>query len=127
MEAIDQQNELALLEQSLMQNAEFQKFIELRTAVNAKWDDVRKHIEATMIPAYVAGEVGKTIKGDWGSVTVTEADRFAITPEELPAKFWKKVPDDTRIRTTYQLDGKAPKGTVHHKRYGIQLKVKQSE
>lgn len=125
--AIEQQRELAEVEQALMQNEQFKRFIALRTAVNQKWDDVRKHVEAVMVPAYQAGEIDKTLKADWGSITVTESDRFDIDTKVLPAKFFKRVPDETRIRATFQLEGKAPKGTTHKKRYGIQMKVKQEE
>jgi hypothetical protein len=87
--------------------------------------DIRAKVAEVMIPAYRAGEVGKAINGDWGSATVTEKDVFDIDPAALPAKFFKKVPDETRIRKTFQLEGVAPKGTVRSVKYGIMLKFKK--
>jgi len=122
--AVDQQIQLDQLQQALMQNEDFLLFIELRENVSKKWTEVRNFIEATMVPAYVAGEIDKTLKGAWGSITVTESDRFSIDEAELPKKFFKTIPNETKIRKTYQLEGKAPKGTTHSKRYGILIKTK---
>lgn len=119
-----QQLELAQLEEALSKNDQFTRFMELTKAVNTKLADVRRHIEEIMIPAYIEKRVEKTIKGDWGSVTVTEGDRFEIDEKELQAKFFKKVVDEAKIRATFQLEGKAPKGTKQFKRYGIMLKLK---
>lgn len=119
-----QQHELEQLQAALSQNEQFTRFMELSKAVNDKLAAVRAHVEAVMVPAYQEGRVEKSIKGAWGSVTVTEADQFDIDEAALPAKFWKKVPDTTLIRKTYQLEGKAPKGTAPYKKYGIMMKLK---
>jgi hypothetical protein len=119
-----QQLELAQLQEALSKNEEFSRFMELTKAVNTKMAEVRKHVEEIMIPAYKDGKIDKNIKGDWGSVTVTESDRFEIDEAELPPKFFKKVVDETKIRATFQLEGKAPKGTKQFKKYGIMLKIK---
>lgn len=118
------QQELDSVEAELMAFEPFQRFTELRRAVANKEAEIRKAVSEVMIPAYIAGEVDKTVKGDWGSVTVTESDKFDIDEAALPAKFWKKVPDTTRIRATYQLEGKEPKGTKQTKQYGIMIKFK---
>lgn len=122
--ALAQQKELEELQVALSQNEQFTKFMELSKAVNEKMAEVRAHVEAVMVPAYQEGRVDKTIKGLWGSVTVTESDKFDIDEKELPAKFWKKVVDESKVRQTYQLEGKPPKGTKPFKKYGIMLKLK---
>ncbi len=127
VDALELQQQLATLESELMRNDQFKQFISLRNAVNEKMAKVRKDVEAIMIPAYQAGKVDKTIKGDWGSVTVTETDIFDINKDELPPKFWVKVPDTAKIRGTFQLEGKAPKGTKPFKRYTIMIKFKEAE
>lgn len=124
LSTIELQNELQSVEQELQQLPTFQRFMQLSKAVNEKTAEIRSSIEAVMVPAYQRGEVDKSVKGEWGSVTVTEADKFTIDEAALPPKFWKKVPDEAKIRKTYQLEGKAPKGTEHYKKYGIMLKIK---
>lgn len=124
VETLQLQHQLAELESQLMQLPTFQEFVALTKTVNARMAEVRENIEAVMVPAYQRGEIDKSIKGDWGSVTVTESDKFTIDEAELPAKFFKKVPDETKIRATYHLEGKPPKGTKPFKKYGIMLKFK---
>lgn len=118
------QKELAATEAKLEQMEVFKKFIELRKSVNDKMASIRTEVKAIMIPAYQKGQVDKTIKGDWGSVTVTVSDTFKIDEATLQPKFWKKIPDETKIRATYQLEGKSPKGTEHSKTYNITMKFK---
>lgn len=124
LEVQTQQRELQELQMTLAQNPEFARFVELTRAVNDKMAEVRKKIEDVMIPAYQAGKVDKSIKGDWGSVTVTEGDKFEINEKKLDESFFKTVVDEARIRATFQLEGKAPKGTKHFKKYGIMMKLK---
>ena len=119
--------QLTNVQNELAQNPKFQEFLSLRTALNNKYAEIRANVEAVMVSAYQAGDVDKSIKGDWGSVTVVEKDDFDIDEKLLPAKFWKKVPDTTLIRKTYQLEGKAPKGTTQKTKYGIILKLKGQE
>src|SRR5947209_1425731 len=84
--ALAQQKELDEIESALMQNDQFKKFVALRDSVNKKWDEVRKQVETVMVAAYQAGSIDKTMKGEWGSITVVESDKFEIDEKELPAK-----------------------------------------
>ena len=52
----------------------------------------------------------KSLKGDWGSLTIAERTNFKVDLDNLPTKFVKKVADTTKIATAYKLDGKLPKG-----------------
>lgn len=121
---VELQRQLNDTEMELAKIPAFQQFISLRKEVNDRMGTIRANVEAVMVPAYQRGEVDKTIKGDWGSVTVTESDVFDIDELSLAPKFWKKVPDTTKIRATFQLEGKAPKGTVQSKKYGITMRFK---
>lgn len=123
--ALAQQKELEDIESALMQNEQFKQFMSLRDAVNKKWDEVRSQIEAVMVPAYKEGKIDKSIKRGWGSITVKENDEFEIDQDILPKKFWKKVPDTSFIRSTFQLEGKEVKGTKHSKKYSIVMKFKK--
>jgi hypothetical protein len=119
------QSRLDSLQTELMADPRFLQFLDLRDQVNQRWAEVRANIERVMVPAYQDGRVPKTLKGEWGSVTVTEKDEFNLDETKLPASFYKKVPDTSKIRIIYQLEGKAPKGTTPVKKYGIMVKFKQ--
>lgn len=116
--------ELETLQSELMDNPKFARFLELRSAVNDKMTEVRSEIGKVMIPAYKAGRIDKTLKGDWGSITVKEDKVLDINEDKLTPRFWKKVPDTTKIRTIYDLEGKDIPGVDISKRYSIVIKLK---
>lgn len=103
------QSELMKLEEELREvSPQFQTFIEKQAElrmVQAKNSEVWKKVEEQMIQNNI-----KSIKGDWGSITIAERQNFKIDLELLPAKFIKKVPDTTKIAASYKLEGKPPKG-----------------
>lgn len=98
--------ELADLEQQLSQNEQFQRFLELSKTVPAKLDATWKLVEQQMIEHDI-----KSIKGQWGSLTIAERLSFDTT-DELPAKFYKRVVDTKKLADTFRLEGKAPKGAT---------------
>lgn len=99
-------------ELELSQVAAFQNFIELQKRVQERSATVWKHVEEQMIEHDV-----KSIKGDWGTLTIAERIGFDTT-DELPAKFYKKVIDTKRLADTYRLEGKDIKGaTVKYTKY----------
>lgn len=103
------QSELSKLEEELREvSPQFQTFIEKQAElrmVQAKNSEVWKQVESRMIEHNV-----KSIKGDWGSITIAERQNFKIDLALLPGKFIKKVPDTSRIAAAYKLEGKPPKG-----------------
>lgn len=74
-------------------------------ALQDKLDSEWKRVESLMIENGV-----KQIKGDWGTLTIAERLNWSIDQEVLPPRFWKIVPDTTKISTIFSLEGKAPKG-----------------
>jgi hypothetical protein len=81
-----------------------EKIMALKAAqdqITAFW----KEVEAGMIDSNT-----KSIKGDWGSVTIAERNNFKVDLDLLPTKFIKKVADTTKIGATYKLENKLPKG-----------------
>lgn len=97
---------LAELEAELSQNEQFRTFLTKQKEVRAKIDEFWKNVETQMIEHDV-----KSVKGDWGSLTIAERLGWDTT-DELPAKFFKKVVDTKKISDTYRLEGKAPKGAT---------------
>lgn len=96
---------LANTEKKLEANPEFKKFLELQKEVNKKASEIWKQVEQEMIDNNI-----KQIKGDFGSLTITERQGWTYDEEQLPNKFFKKVVDTKKITDTYRLEGKAPKG-----------------
>lgn len=96
------------VEQTALQQANFEaKVKDLKTLeddLKATW----KTVESAMIEHNV-----KSIKGDWGSITIAERDVFKGDIEEVPAKFLKKALDTKKIGSYYTLEGKLPKGVTH--------------
>jgi len=115
---------LQVVESELKLNPQFAKFLEMQKQYNEKASEVWKIVETTMVDLYKEGKIEKTLKGDFGTLTVTETQLWDINEEELPAKFFKKVVNTTRITDTYRLEGKAPKGCTPSIRYGLTKRLK---
>lgn len=75
-----------------------------QTAIDTSW----KELEKAMIDHDI-----KSIKGDWGSVTIAERDVFSGSVDDVPRKFIKKALDTKKIKTFFTLEGKLPKGVEH--------------
>ena len=96
---------LAIMENEVKLNPQFAKFLEMQKQVNDKASEVWKIVETTMIEHDI-----KQLKGDFGTITIAERQNWTIDEEVLPAKFFKKVVNTTKITDTFRLEGKAPKG-----------------
>lgn len=82
------------------------KLQELKSAQQAI-DDTWEQVKEVMI----ANDV-KSIKGDWGSITIAERINWEYDPSTLQPKFFKKVVDTKRLTDTFRLEGKEPKGAT---------------
>lgn len=69
----------------------------------------------------------KTIKGDWGYITVAERRNFKADLEELPAKFLKKEADKKKIGSYFDLTGKLPKGVTTSVTQYLTKKIKSGD
>lgn len=104
-------NDALALEQSLAEMEanlapEMREFLIRQKETKEKIDSFWRSVEQQMIAHDV-----KSIKGDWGSITVAERIGWDINPlEELPPKFYKKVPDLKKMTDYFRLEGKEPKG-----------------
>lgn len=74
----------------------------LQDKLNEEW----KSVEKLMIDNDI-----KSVKGDWGTLTIAERLNWTTT-EELAPRYMKTVPDTTKISTMFRLEGKAPKGAT---------------
>lgn len=96
---------LAETEQALMQDEKFKNFLTMQKDYQAKIAEFWKTIESQMLEHDI-----KSIKGDWGSLTIAERLGWKTDLELLPKKFIKKVVDTKKLSDTFRLEGKAPKG-----------------
>lgn len=96
---------LEQLEAELSQNEQFRNFLTKQKEAKDQIANTWKHIETAMIENNV-----KSIKGEWGSITIAERIGFDVDEDQLPAKFFKKVVDIKRIGDTFKLEGKPIKG-----------------
>lgn len=106
-EVIALETSLAELEQELAQNAEFQAFLVKQKETTKQIAEFWKTIEKKMIDNNV-----KSIKGDWGSITIAERLGWDYLDTLLPNKFFKRVVDTKKMSDYYKLEGKAPKGAT---------------
>lgn len=93
-----------------------QEVVELQKQYESKLSELKeteakialfwKSIESEMIARNI-----KTIKGEFGSLTIAERINWTYT-NELPAKFFKKVVDTKKLTDTFRLEGKVPKGAA---------------
>lgn len=118
------QHQIATLESELMANDKFCQFLELQKQMQEETKRVWAAVEPVAVALYKKGKIDKTTKFDWGSLTIREDTLLDINEDELPPRFWKKVPDTTKIRTVAKLEGKAPKGVKTSTSFKMIPKVK---
>jgi hypothetical protein len=90
---------------ALDQAQAFLELVEMTKRVEQAWSAVSK----VMIPAYEQGKIDKTMKGDWGSVTVGERKTWKVA-HELPEEYYKKALDTTKLTYMYDHDEAFPAG-----------------
>lgn len=107
IDIISKQKDLELQEHELMQDPRFANFLQAQKKFQSESELFWKAIEDQMIKHNI-----KNIKGDWGSITVAERGGFDIDTDQLPPRFFKKVPDLKKIGDTFKLEGTPVKGTT---------------
>lgn len=101
------ETELVDLAQTLNADPKFAMFLQAQKDFNDYQATVWKNIEQQMIDNGI-----RSIKTDTVTLTIATRTSYDIDEEQLPAKFWKKVPDTTKISGTHKLEGKPVKGTT---------------
>jgi hypothetical protein len=95
------------LELQLSKDERFQAFLIKQKEAQQTIRDTWKTIEEQMIEHNI-----KSVKGEWGSITIAERTNYKADLDELPAKFIKKVADTTKIANFAKLEGELPKGVT---------------
>jgi hypothetical protein len=104
-EVISLQKDLKSLEVQLSTNPVFIALLKRQKELTTQIAEFWKNIEQSMIENDV-----KSVKGDWGSVTIVERKKWKTDLDKLPNKFIKKVADEQKIALAYDLEGKVPVG-----------------
>jgi hypothetical protein len=113
------------VEAELRSNPTFVKFLELQQAVNDKAKEVWDMVGGQMIEAYKAGRVDKTLKFDFGTLTIKDINDLDIDEDVLAPRYFKSVPNTTKIRNEYALENKLPKGVSVTKKYQFSKSLKK--
>ena len=100
------QDELTQLQAELEQDPKFQRLVELQKTVpkqmNDAWDKVFELMEANDI---------KSIKGEWGSVTVAERTYYSIEEfDKVDKNLLKDTLDTKKVGAYTDLHGELPEG-----------------
>ena len=120
---VSEEASLAELEQQLQQNEQFKAFIEAQKAFQTKSNLFWKSVEDQMISNGI-----KSIKGDWGSLTIAERTDFkAIDINVVAPRFLKKTLDTTKIRAEFTLKKKLPTGIESTQKMFLQKRLKTNE
>lgn len=122
-ELVSEERELALLEHDLVSsNPQFTAFVQKQKEFQTKSNLYWKAIEDQMIKNNI-----KSIKGDWGSLTIAERTNYkAEDLAKVPAKFIKKALDTTKIGAQVKLSGELPKGVTSSLTLSLQKRIKVS-
>lgn len=96
---------IAKPELALTQAQAFLDLVETTKRVEQAWGAISK----IMIPAYELGKIDKTMKGDWGSVTVGERKTWKVA-HELPSEYYKQALDTTKLTDMYNKGTAFPTG-----------------
>jgi hypothetical protein len=113
------------VESELRSNPEFVKFLELQQAVQKKNAEIRSRIEEVAVPAYLAGELPKTVKFDFGSITMVDNFPMVIDEKKLCDKYWTRVPDKKYILQRYHLENKTPQGVSITRKVALRMDLKK--
>jgi hypothetical protein len=99
--------QMSELQLALSENPQFVKFMQFQKEFSDKSSEVFKKLEEQMIASGI-----KSVKGDWGYLTIAERTDIKVIDEtKLPKKFFKKQVDSKKLNEAVKLSGKLPEGT----------------
>ena len=114
------QDEMQQLQTELEQDPKFQRLLELQRTVpkqmDEAWDKVFEVMEANDV---------KSIKGDWGSVTVVEREFYKATDlDKIDDTLTKTQLDTKKVGAYSKLNGKLPDGVTSTTKRYLMKKIK---
>lgn len=119
LSVLDLERELQAAQDELSQYEAFTKFIALQKKVQEQSAKTWGTIEEQMIAHSI-----KSIKGDWGSITIVEKTFYQADLDTLPTKFVKKVADTAKIGASVKLENKLPAGVTEKVTKYLQKRLK---
>lgn len=121
MEVIKLQKDLQAEEQQIMADPRFSAFLQKQKQVTEQISAFWKDLETKMIENDI-----KSIKGEWGYITIAERLNFKIDETSLPKKFFKKVVDTKRLADTFRLEGKPINGAEPYTTKYLTKRIKEN-
>lgn len=119
VETLALQKTVASEEAELMLDERFRSFLTRQKEAQERIANVWDIVEAQMTKHDI-----KSIKGDFGSITLAERTTFEVDVQELEDEYFKRVPDTKKIGTAYTLFGDPPKGTTVRKTKYLVKRIK---
>lgn len=117
------EKELALRQQEadlVAENPKFGEFLQQMKAYEKNAKILWSTVEDQMIKHQV-----KSIKGDWGSLTIVDTTRYTTEDiDSVPPKFIKKALDTTKIKAQSKLSGKLPRGIIATNKQHLMKRIK---
>lgn len=95
--------------QELLGPKKFNEFVSFQKQATEKISETWEAVKAAMIANNV-----KSIKGDFGSISIVERTSFKVNESELDDDYFKKQPDLKKIGSAYALLGEPPAGVTPH-------------
>jgi hypothetical protein len=99
-------NGLSFENRELVQNEAFVEFLGLQKRLQTQIDDAWRNLQELMEVQGV-----KSIKGDWGYITLAERKTLR-TAVQLPPRFYKKVLDPSKVKAYRTMSGHLPEGVT---------------
>jgi hypothetical protein len=119
-EIVQEQKSLELQEAELLaSNPQFAEFLKAQQAFKQRSEVMWASIEQGMVKNNI-----KSIKGDWGYITLAQRTNYKADLATLPAKFLKKVPDVKAIGDYHKLRNKLPPGVTPEVKMYLMKKIK---
>lgn len=113
---------LQVLEKEMQAVPEVAKYLEAQRKFQTSSALYWKAIENGMMSNNI-----KSIKGDWGNLTIAERTNYVSDLELLQPKFTKKVADTTKITASVKLTGDLPKGVTTTTTHYLMKRLKAKE
>lgn len=115
------------VETELRSNPKFVQFLEMQQAYADKYKEVKKVIGDHHIEAYKKNPNLKTLRFDFGTMTVKDINDLTIDEKILPPRYFKSVPNTTKIHNQYDLEGTLPKGVTVTRKYQHSMTLRKEK
>lgn len=101
---LDLQDQLTVKNGVIEQTPELINFLQVAKELESHIKASYSYLEEQMVKYNV-----RAVKGDWGQLTIAERLTWSVT-DKLPARFYKKSPDTSKLKAYYIAMNRLPNG-----------------